>query len=53
MVWVVVPVDENWVELWESRNVGAVRRLLAIVFKEEERKLVRNLEAAGRVKGGR
>lgn len=51
MVWVVVPVDENWVEFRESRNVGAVGRLLANVFKEEEGKLVRNLEAAGREEG--
>lgn len=35
VVGVVVPVEENLVELWESRNVGGVGRLLAIVLKEE------------------
>lgn len=35
MVGVVVPVEENWVEAWESRNVGGVGRLLAIVLKEK------------------
>lgn len=48
MVGVVMPMEENWVEVWEGRNVGGVGRLLAIVLKEDGRKC----EAAGRVKGG-
>lgn len=35
MVGVVVPVEENWVEVWESRNVVGVGRLYDIVLKEE------------------